>query len=544
MVSSDAASEEQVLIAGAGPTGLALANSLAHHRIPFMIIDKKSGPSSESKGLALNLGTQYGLAQIGLRGTVGKRGCGIRRLRVSWQGRRFAAIDFRWLDLPLQSLITQPQSVTERELCVAVEEHGRHVSWNTRLVEIAPSSHAVDAVIQSDGEASLRRRFAYVVGCEGKGSVVRAGIGAHSSGSDYPMHFVLGDFRSDRFPEDEACYHVYPDRFFVVVPIGGGVWRFVVSYAGPEPDAAPTARDIEDVVERYLGPGAVKGAPLWLSRAPFYMRTTDRLRRGRAFIAGDAAHLFSPIGGTGMNTGVQDALNLGWKLALHFRGAAGDAIFDAYERERLDVIQHTALATDASTRAIAGGFESPIVRALAPVMANRRNLRALYPKLHAGLAPRYASCYAEYDVTGLRGALRVGELCIARDRLVQLAGARDPAILIVARVDELGPAASEVSDLARLAARYPAIAPALLFVGSVAPDRLQRLGASGRALVVPVHDLPAHSGLVPGAVLVLSPDAYVVFSGTLMDMDRLEAALRRVFALRPLGDAIQEVAAC
>lgn len=543
MASSDTPSEEQVLIAGAGPTGLVLANSLAHHGVPFTIIDKKNGPSRASKGLALNLSTQYGLAQIGLRGAVGTSGCGIRRLRVSWQGRRFAAINFGWLDLPLQSLITQPQSVTERELCVALGGHGRHVSWNTRLLEVAPTTNSVDAVIQFDGSRPLRRRFAYLVGCEGKSSVVRAGIGARSSGSDYPIHFVLGDFRSDRFREDEACYHVYPDRFFVIVPIGGGVWRFVVSCAGPEPDAVPTARDIESVVERYLGAGALKGEPLWLSRAPFYMRTTDRLRRGRAFIAGDAAHLFSPIGGTGMNTGVQDALNLGWKLALHFRGAAGDAVFDAYERERLDVIHQTAFATDASTRAIGGEFESPIVRGLAPIMANRRNLRALYPKLYAGLAPRYASCYAEYDVTGRTGALRVGELCIARHRLVQLAGARDPAILIVALV-EVGPALQEFGDFVRLAARYPAIAPALVFGDSIVRKRLRCWDASEQIRVLRTEDVPPHSGLVPDALLVLSPDGYVVFSGRLGDVHRLEAALGRVFALRPVDKATQEVTRC
>lgn len=379
-----------VLIIGAGPTGLTLANDLARRGVPFRIVDARSNITADSKGLALSLSSRYVYRLIGLEGRVGHQANRINRLSIYWQGRRYSSIEFSHLPHDINALLTQPQSCTEAELLASLHAAGGRVEWSRRVTDIEERVDDVRVRLTLPDGSTEEVSCSYVAGCDGKHSTVRAALGARFEGSDYAMHFVLADFhlRVD-WPRGQVQYHVHPDGFFILVPSGSDLWRVVVKYDGAPPDRKPCAADITDVLHRHLGSGLAEGEPVWLSRAPFYYRVADRLASRRLFLAGDAAHLFSPIGGTGMNTGIQDAVNLGWKLAFAYHGHAGSGLLATYETERLPVIRAAAAIADLSTRLIAGeNWDHPVIADMAPAMVNRANLRHLLPVMHSGMGMR------------------------------------------------------------------------------------------------------------------------------------------------------------
>ncbi|NRR33515.1 FAD-dependent monooxygenase [Oxalobacteraceae bacterium] len=556
------AASHGVLIAGAGPTGLTLANALAAYGVPFQIIDQKPGPSSDSKGLALNIASQYGLELLGLGDMLGQAGCRVRRLNVLWQGRRLNPIDFRRLDFPLRSFITQPQATTEAELVAALARQGHAVRWNTRLLEVGQHGEAATASIALPDGSRQQRGYAWVVGCEGKHSLVRESMGAVMNGGDHPMYFALGDFALNYDgPQDEVSYHVHDDGFFILVPIGAGVWRVVVKHDGPVPAQPLQAEEITATVKRHLGEALFGAAPVWMSRAAFYTRTSDRLRQRRLFLAGDAAHLFVPIGGTGMNTGMQDALNLAWKLAHCWHGQAADTLLDTYEHERLAAIRGTASVTDLSLRMIARVERNPAALAeLMPSMANRPALRQL-PLRHSGLALSYAGSQRWDGGSARPGNRGAGQFCIGLARLYRLLdGAGAPA------------AAAQVSG--QVAAQVPAQLPAQARTGAAvtsaallavvrfdaAPDSagmatlilLQRLrhaypqalrvlvllADAGIASLLPSLPVAVHaadaqtlqlSGLAGAGLLLVQPDGVIAYSGGSADGAGLQAVLETHF---------------
>lgn len=384
----------RVLIVGAGPTGLALANCLAAHGIGFDIIDRKEQPSRDSKALAINVLTRFQLSLLGMS-SVGAHGHALRRLNVLWNGQRMTAADFGGLDFEFRDLIGQPQAQTEAELIACLASRGGAVRWETSLLHFDIGARGVRTRLERKGGETIEAEYDYVVGCDGKHSVVREHLGITLSGHDYPVHFVLGDYRVNwPLPRGQAYYFVYPDTFFIAVPLSGDEWRIVVKHDGPhdatvglDPEHIPTC------VSRLWGQAVGFSSPSWLSKAPFYLRRASSLGSGRVYICGDAAHLFSPIGGTGMNTGIQDALNLGWKLAYVLRGRApADSLLPTYEAERLPVIEQTARSTDHSTRLICGMAREPAhFGPWLPTMSNRPRLRRELPIAFSGLGVSYSS---------------------------------------------------------------------------------------------------------------------------------------------------------
>ena len=511
----------RVLIVGAGPTGLTLASALQAYGIRFSLIDRKAGPTTDSKGLALNMATQYGFELLGLGGVLTQSGCKIRRLNVYWQGQRLSAVDFRRLDSPLKHLITQRQAVTERQLIDALQTRGEAVHWHTTLTALHETAHGVTAQLsQADGRTQ-QQHFDYVIGCDGKSSTVRPHIGASLNGHDYPMYFVLGDFalQWDASP-DQVHYHVHEDGFFILVPLGEGAWRVVVKYDGEiPPDLALDQARITAPVTARLGRNIFAADASWLSRAPFYSRVADQLQAGRIFLAGDAAHLFSPIGGTGMNTGIQDALNLGWKLAWVLRGLAPATLLDSYQQERLPAMLSAAATADRSTRLIARLDPNPaLIDSLLPRMRNRPQLRQNLPMLHSGLL----AAYPADTLLGHSPAAQAGQLCRwagqARTRLHGEPLAPHLGLLVLA-----GPLGAQQDAVYALARRYAQ----------------QLVVASTQPCAAPLRYLAPFAGLplAPGAAVFVRPDGFIGHSGTLAQLDEFSHGLASAAGLSQRASA-------
>jgi 2-polyprenyl-6-methoxyphenol hydroxylase-like FAD-dependent oxidoreductase len=497
-----------VLIVGAGPTGLTLAVDLARRGVPFRIIDAKSGPTADSKGLALNISSRYGLQLLGLGDRIGARANPVQRLDIHWQGRPYAGIDFGRLRPNLHHLLLQAQAETELDLLHALQALGHEVEWGRRLLETTEREHGVTAYLQGADDEPEQAEFAWMVGCDGKHSVVRKLLNAEFKGRDYPMHFVLGDFLLPaQFNRDRVRYCVYEDGFFILVPFGDSMWRIVVKYDGAPPERAPAVADITDFVRARMGADFDPGPCLWISRAPFYHRVAQRLSSARQFIAGDAAHLFSPIGGTGMNTGMQDVFNLGWKLAAVYHGQAEAQLLESYATERLAEIEKAAQIADLSTRLICGQEPShPLLADLAPRMHNRGKMRRLFPRLHSGLGAKMHIPGAD-NANPAVGCLHLGFVRAQADTSPEDARARNlPTCLI----DLRHAASDEFQSLRQALAYHPFVRVRLL--GDAAPTLL----ADETHQALP---------LAAQALTLVRPDGICIHSGDASTQDALLALL-------------------
>ncbi|MES2938894.1 MAG: FAD-dependent monooxygenase [Pseudomonadota bacterium] len=525
-------SHKPVLIAGAGPTGLTLANALAAYGCAFDIIDAKAAPERDSKALAINAASQYGFALLGLQGTLGARGAPLNTLAVHWEGRRLAGIAVHRASRRFGPFIAQPQAETERDLGAALEGQGVAIERQLRLVAATPSGDGVEVQLMDANGACSTRRYGWVIGCEGKHSAVAEAIGARFESTRYPMHFLLGDFPLELdAPPDQAAYHVWDDLFFILVPLGGGRWRVVLKRDGELPPQGPAEADtIVREVSARLG-DVFRGPPVWLSRAPFYQRWSDRLRRGRMLLAGDAAHLYSPIGGTGMNTGMGDAFALAWRLAWVVRGLGPEALLDDYECLRIAAMRANGEATDRSTRLIARLERDPQqVASLLPLMRNRPLARTALPRAYSGLGLHYASLQALYPGSG--------GLCLALpDLLDQLhAGTRERRAAPAAHLVIAAPPGAGLQGLLGCHAEWLAERATVLRGVLLAPAQPRQAASLAplRWLADADGALAQGCGLLPGEALLVLPDGVVGWRGALpAAWDSLAAATDALLAPLP-----------
>lgn len=500
-----------MLIVGAGPTGLTLGLSLSSYGIASDIVDLKDGPSRDSKALAINPLSWHQLLACGAQREIGIQAQRVRRLNVLWNGvTRLNPIDLRWLDDEHNFFLIQRQEATELELLELLQKRGGAVQWNTEILRVDARDAAVSVECRSSRGVTTRT-YEYVIGCDGKRSIVRDAIGARFEGSDYGMHLVLGDFDLNwDANRNEVHYLVYADTFFVMVPLGGTTWRVVVKHANDPPPGELPVSAIAEPVARYLGRDVLHAGPFWYSRAPLYVRTASTLRAGRLFIAGDAAHLYSPIGGTGMNTGIQDAINLGWKLAFTLRGwARPESLLASYEQERLPIIRHNAVATDWATRMIARQVrpEDEAERFI-PTPSRRDVIRKQFPAVFSGMAMRYTAS----EVLAASGSHGYSERVGTINRGISAIVAKSPIIGQPLRVVTATEGALPLRYLRRIAEqsrRFMAVD--CVAVGRTAPAFPERhLGAP---TVILNDDAWRRSGLVPGELQIIRPDGVISFNG-------------------------------
>jgi 2-polyprenyl-6-methoxyphenol hydroxylase-like FAD-dependent oxidoreductase len=331
--------EGQVLVVGAGPTGLTLAAQLLARGIHARVIDKGAGPASQSRALSIQARTLELLDAMGLADAFVDHGHRVRRLRWYAGQRNLCDLDLARNGSRYGFVLDLPQSRTETLLRARVQELGGTIEQRVELVRLAERGGGVDATLRDAVGREIEVSAAYVVGCDGAHSRVRHEIGLPFEGQPYPQDWLLADVALDGVGSDGAVHAFFrPNGLpLVCVPMGGQRWRLVMANAGDRGGQPPTFAEIqEQVAERAPWPIEVSD-PQWLASFRCHLRSTSSYRRGRVLLAGDAAHIHSPAGGQGMNTGMMDAHNLAWKLALVADGRAPDALLDTYGQERIPV---------------------------------------------------------------------------------------------------------------------------------------------------------------------------------------------------------------
>jgi 2-polyprenyl-6-methoxyphenol hydroxylase-like FAD-dependent oxidoreductase len=341
-------SDCQVLVVGAGPTGLVLAAELVRRGVRVRVIDKGDGQALQSRALAVHARTLEVFDMMGLAERFVQRGQPIHRFRMYSGARLLVSLDLTKNPSRFPFMLNIPQDETERLLREHVIELGGVIEQRCELMGVIDEKDGMLATIRNAAGGTETIRAGYVAGCDGAPSRVRKELGLDFEGHAYEDDWLLADVRIDwDQPDDEVQAFFNPQRGPVIFfPMREGRWRVFGPFAGDR-RRAPTLEEMQELVDVRCPLPAKLSDPTWLSSFRCHRRSTHTYRRGRVVLAGDAVHVHSPAGGQGMNTGIMDAHNLGWKLALVATGRASDSLLDTYGEERGPVAQQVLGLTHA-----------------------------------------------------------------------------------------------------------------------------------------------------------------------------------------------------
>ncbi|MGE0369839.1 MAG: FAD-dependent monooxygenase [Candidatus Dadabacteria bacterium] len=378
-----------VLIVGAGPTGLTMACELARRGVPFRIIDKAAGPSDKSKAFGIHARTMEVFENMGLIDSVLDEGNICNGFDIYDRGRALASLSFSSIESKYPYLLILAQSDTERVLNERLESYGAKVEREKELTHIDRGGETLVSHIRHSDGSEETIRSSYVSGCDGAHSSVRHILGFEFKGAPYPNYWLLADCNLDwEYPFHHLSAFIHPNGITAYFPLYKDRGRLMF-----ELQDAPVTEEMPeptlDDVKRLMAEREIKYKsltdPNWLAYFKLHHRMVDRYADGRIFLSGDAAHIHSPMGGQGMNTGIQDAYNLAWKLALVLEGRGAYTLLESYQAERLPVGKEVVSLTDKATRM--AGTHNPILGAIRnKVIGVASRINAVQDRLLATLA--------------------------------------------------------------------------------------------------------------------------------------------------------------
>lgn len=343
----------EVLIVGAGPTGLALACQMIRYGVDFVIVDQKEGTTPFSKAIGVQARTLELYQQIDLADRLVELGTIIKGVRLIEGGKARAEVPLAELGQgmsPFPFLLIVEQGKHERLLYEFIKSHNRDVRWQTTLVDFSQDDAGVaGTIIDARGEKQLVQAQ-YLVACDGSKSHVRKELGLTFEGSTLERLFYVADVQIKwQFPHDMLAACLAKDQSTAFFPMPGEDHYRIVG-AFPEDTELKEGEVLYDEIERQIREDAQLELEIykvnWFSTYKVHSRRVNKFSEGRCFVAGDAAHIHSPAGAQGMNTGIQDGYNLAWKLALVLRGDANTKILDSYNEERVENAQRLLETTD------------------------------------------------------------------------------------------------------------------------------------------------------------------------------------------------------
>jgi 2-polyprenyl-6-methoxyphenol hydroxylase-like FAD-dependent oxidoreductase len=512
----------EVLIVGAGPTGLALAAQLAAHGVRPRLVDRAYDRVHESRALAIQPRTLEALVGLGVTDQLvaaGNRAVQLR-LHVGRRVRSAPLFDLGLEDTAYPYLLFLSQAETERILGEHLAAAGVTVERGVELVDLSCTGDAAVARLRHGDGREEQVRARYVAGCDGAHSIVRRLTGIGFAGGAYPQTFVLADAEADGI-EPGAAHVFLSERgmLFFFPLVRPASWRLLVMRPPTDPTPPDAPVDLDEVqafTDAYTDRSVRLHDPVWMTNFRLHHRGAAHYRVGPVFLAGDAAHIHSPAGAQGMNTGIQDAVNLGWKLAHTLQGVSGAALLETYEPERAPVGRMVLRFTDraftiaTSTDPAVRFARTRIAPALIPLALTAKTGRAYAFRTVSQLGIRYR--HSPLSVNGPNSPRRGPK---AGDRLTDATIVDDghPGTLHKAVTAPgwhlllCGPAGDWPQEIRQLGHRYSSLltvhhltaekAPSVLYD----PDgtALHRLGVNPRDMALYLIRPDGHIGFRAGA---------------------------------------------
>jgi 2-polyprenyl-6-methoxyphenol hydroxylase-like FAD-dependent oxidoreductase len=544
-----------VLVVGAGPTGLTLACELARRGIRPRIIDERAEPSQTSRAFGVHARTMELFDAMGAIQPLLARGNPAQGLGVYSRGQRIAHVPMRGtIDSKYPYILIVTQSETERVLTEHLAGLGVTIERSTALTDFVQDADGVTAHLRLPDGGSQTVRCRYLAGCDGAHSAVRKQLGIEFEGAPYPNQWLLADVSIDwDYPQAELGVFTHPRGVIAYFPLSGQRGRliFQLPETGLEDDLGePTLDDVRRLLaERELPARDVSDA-IWMSYFRLHHRLAARFRDGRVFLAGDAGHIHSPVGGQGMNIGIQDAYNLAWKLALAVRGHAGEPLLASYEAERRRVdegvvdLTHRATTMIMLRNPLLQALRNAVVRFATRLDAVQERMLALVSQIehHYRESPIVAESWTmARRVAGftpptddLAPGERVPDYSLTREltgadtSLYALLSGTEHHLLLFTGVHP------DVDELARLRRTAEQVAPYrdlieihLIRGPGEAPSGLPEIGSHHIDRNLHLHDA---FGAGRASVYLIRPDGYVGFRNQPVDADALSKYLAGLFA--------------
>ena len=350
-----------VVIIGAGPTGLALACQLTRYGIDFVIIDKNPGVTAYSKALGVHARTLEIYEQLDLAQKAVSLGTVAGKVRLLEKGEILGEVELSNIGQglsPYPYMLVLEQSKNEQLMYEWLQSQGRDVLWQTELEDFAQDNTSVTAHVKNGSGESQTIEGRYLVGCDGPKSPVRHELGLAFEGSTFARLFYVADVRIDwKFSHDGLHVCLAPHGVVAFFPMPGEK-RFRIVGAFPEGHERDESEILYEEIEARIKEEAQLELDItrvdWFSTYKVHTRHVENFSSGRCFLAGDSAHIHTPAGGQGMNTGIQDAYNLAWKLALVLKHSARETLLDTYNEERLPNAKRLTATTDRMFNLAAG----------------------------------------------------------------------------------------------------------------------------------------------------------------------------------------------
>jgi 2-polyprenyl-6-methoxyphenol hydroxylase-like FAD-dependent oxidoreductase len=502
-----------VLIIGAGPTGLALAVWLTRFGVAVRIIDKTAEPGTTSRALAVQVRTLEFYRQLGMADSLTTGGVKIAGVNFWVKGAKAARVPLQRIGeglSPYPFVLVFPQDAHEQLLIEQLEGLSVKVERGTELICFDQHGESVRATLKRANGTEELCEAAYLAGCDGASSTVREQLAIGFPGGTYTGLFYVADVDAGG-PVTDGELHVDIEEadFVLVFPLKGkGRLRLVGTVREP-PDGEHGGLTFDDVRGRAIENLKLNVAKVnWFSTYQVHHRVASRFRDGRTFLLGDAAHIHSPVGGQGMNTGIGDAVNLAWKLAAVLKGDATASLLDSYESERIAFAQRLVATTDrvftiVTKRGLLARFvRTKVAPILAPWLFRLPPLRRFFFRTVSQIGVNYRNSPLS---AGIGGSVRGG------DRLPWV---------------ETAPGKDNFIPLASLAWQVHLYGKPKRGVAEACAE-----------LRLPLHLFPwlpamRQAGLKNAALYLIRPDGYVALADPQADAERLRHYLARVLALR------------
>ncbi len=537
----------QVLVVGAGPTGLTAACLLRELGVSALVVDTRAGTTTRSKALVLQARTLELFEKIGIADAAVEHGEPLRWMMPVVRGKVRGRVDISQLGTGLTRypyLLSLEQSRTEELLHRALLQRGGQVQWSTTLVSFQQDQQGVTAVLSKAGGLAApaaeraaepaaepaagptRVRCQYILAADGAHSTVRHALGIPFQGATYQHQFVLADVAAPDLPQQSLSLFLSWNGFAAFFSMKGGNRARAISMMPGEAAAAHPAADADDqppfalvvqAVQRSAGSAVRMEDPRWCSVYRLHHRAAASLHQGRAFLLGDAAHIHSPAGGQGMNTGIQDAFNLCWRVAAVLQRGASPSLLETYNAERHPVALALLHGTDrvfsmaTSTALPARVLRACVLPYVLPWVFRMKSFRRKVFRRVSQIAVRYRHSPLSQDVRGGKrvcAGARLPWVDTPAGEALRAAQAGLHGLVVVLE----GQAGAQ--EFAPLLARW---APWLRLhvVPRTAPGAEPLFQACGVG--------------EEGALLVVRPDGYLGFVGTMAQRDALCAYLEKWF---------------
>jgi 2-polyprenyl-6-methoxyphenol hydroxylase-like FAD-dependent oxidoreductase len=507
----------QVLVVGAGPTGLVLACELLARGIRVRIIDQGDGVALQPRAISVHARSLEILDTMGLAERFLERGHMVHYFRFYSKARCLASLEFARSGSRFGFVLDIPQDETERLLRSRIAELGGEVEQGTELTGLTADRDAVTATVRCRNGQAQTITAEYVVGCDGAHSVVRRELGLTFHGHPYPQDWLLADVLMDWDLREDALHAFFrPDGLPVVFfPMRGHRWRLTLPFAGDRGRQAPTLEEIQELTDQRAPRPVTVSDPTWLANFHCHRRSANAYRRGRVLLAGDAVHIHSPAGGQGLNAGMTDAHNLGWKLALVTAGLAPDTLLDSYGTERRPVADQVLTLTHALVRY--GSMSHPVKRRVRDVVVPALGRS---PMIQRRVARRISQVYITYPPGPLarQDRFRGGPGAGQRVPDVRITEGRDATTL----------------HGALCGGRHVLVVPAAHTDSVLHDPELGPYWGDLDVVTGDVREARASRGLGPGLVVLVRPDGHIAARGRPGRMAAITGYLRELFS-EPAG---------